>query len=60
MCDGAPSQPLSHKLNAQHTTGAKTGRSPRDKRVVREPSTDKDVWWAGPSSGSPNIEMDER
>ncbi|KAI8464701.1 MAG: phosphoenolpyruvate carboxykinase, splice variant [Monoraphidium minutum] len=41
-------------------SGAKTGRSPKDKRVVREPSTDKDVWWAAPNSGSPNYEMDER
>lgn len=41
-------------------TGAKTGRCPRDKRVVREPSTEKDIWWASTSSGSPNYEMDER
>ena len=41
-------------------TGAKTGRSPRDKRVVREPGTEKDVWWAATGSGSPNYEMDER
>ncbi|KAI8462671.1 MAG: phosphoenolpyruvate carboxykinase, splice variant [Monoraphidium minutum] len=41
-------------------SGAKTGRSPRDKRVVRDPSTEKDVWWAAPGSGSPNYEMDER
>jgi phosphoenolpyruvate carboxykinase (ATP) len=27
---------------------------------VREPATEKDVWWAGPGSGSPNYEMDER
>jgi phosphoenolpyruvate carboxykinase (ATP) len=40
--------------------GAKTGRCPRDKRVVREPSTEKDIWWASTSSGSPNYEMDER
>lgn len=26
-------------------SGAKTGRSPSDKRVVREPSSEKDVWW---------------
>ena len=40
-------------------SGAKTGRSPRDKRVVREPDTEKDIWWAKDSSGSPNYEMDE-
>jgi phosphoenolpyruvate carboxykinase (ATP) len=44
-------------------SGEKTGRSPKDKRVVREPTTEKDVWWAGGASGaggSPNFEMDER
>eukprot|EP00878_Enallax_costatus_P016223 GHUV01017016.1.p1 GENE.GHUV01017016.1~~GHUV01017016.1.p1 ORF type:complete len:595 (+),score=193.05 GHUV01017016.1:226-2010(+) len=42
------------------SSGAKTGRCPRDKRVVREASTEKDIWWASTSSGSPNYEMDER
>jgi hypothetical protein len=48
-------------------SGEKTGRSPKDKRVVREPTTEKDVWWAGAAAasgggagGSPNFEMDER
>ncbi|HRX30529.1 MAG TPA: phosphoenolpyruvate carboxykinase (ATP) [Tenuifilaceae bacterium] len=27
-------------------TGIFTGRSPKDKYVVREPNTEKDVWWA--------------
>ena len=44
--------------------GAKTGRSPRDKRVVREAASEKDIWWAAPdgqaSNGAPNYEMDER
>lgn len=26
-------------------SGAKTGRSPKDKRIVDEPSSNKDVWW---------------
>ncbi|KAI9890539.1 MAG: Protein kinase C-like 1 [Vezdaea aestivalis] len=26
-------------------SGAKTGRSPLDKRIVKEPTSDKDVWW---------------
>jgi phosphoenolpyruvate carboxykinase (ATP) len=26
-------------------SGAKTGRSPRDKRVVRHPASEHDVWW---------------
>ncbi|CAI0464158.1 unnamed protein product [Linum tenue] len=37
-------------------SGAKTGRSPRDKRVVRDDTTEDDLWWG---KGSPNIEMDE-
>eukprot|EP00850_Spirogloea_muscicola_P003011 SM000012S25273 [mRNA] locus=s12:53388:57179:+ [translate_table: standard] len=37
-------------------SGAKTGRSPKDKRVVREEITEDDLWWG---KGSPNIEMDE-
>lgn len=26
-------------------SGAKTGRSPKDKRIVRHPDSEKDVWW---------------
>ncbi|KAM7251420.1 hypothetical protein ACFE04_023303 [Oxalis oulophora] len=37
-------------------SGAKTGRAPRDKRVVRDATTEDDLWWG---KGSPNIEMDE-
>ncbi|GBG59163.1 hypothetical protein CBR_g32179 [Chara braunii] len=37
-------------------SGAKTGRSPKDKRVVKESETGDDLWWG---EGSPNIEMDE-
>ncbi|CAK9157912.1 unnamed protein product [Ilex paraguariensis] len=37
-------------------SGAKTGRSPRDKRVVKDESTADELWWG---KGSPNIEMDE-
>lgn len=29
------------------SSGAKTGRSPRDKRIVDEESTRNDVWWGG-------------
>ncbi|KAI4314467.1 hypothetical protein L6164_027373 [Bauhinia variegata] len=37
-------------------SGAKTGRSPKDKRVVMDDLTKDDLWWG---KGSPNIEMDE-
>ncbi|CAM6022679.1 unnamed protein product [Sphagnum balticum] len=37
-------------------SGAKTGRSPKDKRVVKEETSKDDLWWG---KGSPNIEMDE-
>ncbi|MEM1348643.1 MAG: phosphoenolpyruvate carboxykinase (ATP) [Myxococcota bacterium] len=33
-------------------SGEKTGRTPKDKRVVREPDTEQDVWW-----GDINIEL---
>jgi len=38
-------------------SGAKTGRSPKDKRVVKEDDTQQEIWWG---EGSPNYEMDER
>ncbi|GIL76342.1 hypothetical protein Vretimale_5908 [Volvox reticuliferus] len=38
-------------------SGAKMGRSPTDKRVTRDPETEKDLWW-GPYS--PNYVMDDR
>ena len=41
-------------------SGAKTGRSPRDKRVVRETESENDIWWNDAKNGSPNFEMDER
>ena len=51
-------------IKSQPFAGAKTGRSPRDKRVVRDPASEKDIWWAAPdgqqSNGAPNYEMDER
>ncbi|WIA44312.1 hypothetical protein OEZ86_007107 [Tetradesmus obliquus] len=39
------------------TSGKKTGRSPKDKRVVREDEFEKDVWWG---KYSPNYDMDDR
>ncbi|CAN4115170.1 unnamed protein product [Withania somnifera] len=38
-------------------SGAKTGLSPRDKRVVKDDTTSDELWWG---KGSPNIEMDEQ
>src|SRR5688572_2349819 len=35
-------------------SGAKTGRSPKDKRVVKHPDSEKNVWW-----GPVNIPCDE-
>ncbi|XAR62043.1 Phosphoenolpyruvate carboxykinase (ATP) [Bertholletia excelsa] len=54
-------------------SGAKTGRSPRDKRVVKDDTTADELWWGKITCpllgliflnnsfkyGSPNIEMDE-
>src|SRR5436305_7760447 len=36
-------------------SGVKTGRSPKDKRVLKHPDSEKDVWW-----GPVNIPCDER
>jgi len=36
-------------------SGAKTGRSPKDKRIVDEPSTTDDVWW-----GPVNMKLSEQ
>jgi phosphoenolpyruvate carboxykinase (ATP) len=35
-------------------SGEKTGRSPKDKRIVREPSSDGDIWW-----GTVNIPLEQ-
>jgi phosphoenolpyruvate carboxykinase (ATP) len=35
-------------------SGAKTGRSPKDKRVVKNPSSENDVWW-----GPVNVPLEE-
>src|SRR5437868_12735231 len=35
-------------------SGAKTGRSPKDKRVVKDAASEKDIWW-----GPVNIPCDE-
>jgi len=35
-------------------SGVKTGRSPKDKRIVKEPSSEKDIWW-----GPVNMPLDD-
>ena len=35
-------------------SGEKTGRSPKDKRIVRHPDSEEDIWW-----GPVNIDVDE-
>src|SRR5271165_7345094 len=35
-------------------SGAKTGRSPKDKRIVRHPTSEKDIWW-----GPVNLPIEE-
>src|SRR5690242_15838647 len=34
-------------------SGAKTGRSPKDKRIVKNPQSENDVWW-----GAVNVPLD--
>src|SRR3954469_7234894 len=34
-------------------SGAKTGRSPKDKRIVRHPRSEQDIWW-----GAVNVPLD--
>lgn len=36
-------------------SGVKTGRSPKDKRIVQDESTEKDIWW-----GSVNIPISQK
>ena len=36
-------------------SGAKTGRSPKDKRIVRDPASENDVWW-----GNVNIALERK
>jgi phosphoenolpyruvate carboxykinase (ATP) len=36
-------------------SGAKTGRSPKDKRIVKKPQSENDVWW-----GPVNVALDAR
>jgi hypothetical protein len=39
-------------------SGAKTGRSPLDKRIVKEPGSENDIWWGYAYPICPAIAMD--
>lgn len=41
-------------------SGQKTGRCPKDKRIVSGSSCDKDIWWANSSKEGGNIALDEK
>lgn len=41
----------------EFAAGEKMGRSPKDKRILKDSVTENDVWWG---DASPNIEMTER
>lgn len=41
-------------------TGVFTGRSPKDKYIVREPSSEDKVWWTGKASKNDNKPIDLR
>ena len=42
---------------AAFTPSCPPSRLRRDKRVVKEPGSEADIWWG---AGSPNYEMDEQ
>jgi phosphoenolpyruvate carboxykinase (ATP) len=44
---------VAHKGPLVVHTGQYTGRSPNDKYIVREPSSEKDVWWDAAKSFEP-------
>lgn len=41
-------------------SGSKTGRSPSDKRIVKEAATEADVWWTSKEVPSPCTPLSER
>src|SRR4030095_16410647 len=56
----APSALYEHAIRFENgalvaSSGLKTGRSPKDKRVVENPASKNDIWW-----GTVNIPCDER
>lgn len=56
-------EPGTHLVNSgalATLSGAKTGRSPKDKRIVKELDSQDNIWWNQAGNGSPNFEMDER
>lgn len=52
-----PPYPITPCARSEHPpAGSKTGRSPKDKRVVREAETEGEIWRG---AGSPNYDMDD-
>jgi phosphoenolpyruvate carboxykinase (ATP) len=49
-----PTAAIAHSGALTIRSGEKTGRSPADKRIVRHPDSEDDIWW-----GPINIEIDE-
>ena len=48
-----PNEKISARGALVAYSGAKTGRSPKDKRIVKQPPSEKDVWW-----GPVNVAME--
>jgi phosphoenolpyruvate carboxykinase (ATP) len=49
-----PSAAIAHSGALTIRSGEKTGRSPADKRIVRHPDSEDDIWW-----GPINMEIDD-
>ena len=49
---------ISHNGPLVVRTGHYTGRSPNDKFIVREPTTDKDIWWGKVNKAMPPENFD--
>ena len=49
-----PSAAIAHSGALTIRSGDKTGRSPADKRIVRHPESEEDIWW-----GPINMEIDD-
>jgi phosphoenolpyruvate carboxykinase (ATP) len=50
-----PRSTIAHSGALVAYSGSKTGRSPRDKRIVRDPASEGDIWW-----GPVNVPLEPR